>query len=393
MEKSFILIMVVILVVIVGIPLVLFSFSRAMTQEGFQKDITVMLKKSIRGKDNISGIQMLISSGSRGIDMSFAVGMKGDNKLTVDDPFHSASIGKTFIATTIYLLAEQGELSLQDKIAGYFNEGFLDGLFVYEGVDYQEDVIIEHLVTHTSGVADCFEGEVNQGQSIKKLILSLPDKKWTQQYLVEFSRSNQQATGRPGEKFLYSDTGYTLLCMIIEDVTKKRFYEVLNQELFEPLNMDDSYSMFNSKPKNQPKKSIATLWFDGVDVTDYNSVSAGQSDGGIVTTLYDLQIFIRALFNEKIISGESLDKMRSYDQMFTRGINYGHGMMQLQFGEFFFLLKNMPTMEGHIGSIGTYMMYNPEKDICIIANYGSSDYVEKSIRDLIIVMRSLERIK
>ena len=359
----------------------------------FEKNINAILQKSISKNDNISGIQMLVSFKNGYIDKSFAVGKKGDEILTVDNPFHSASIGKTFFSTLIYILAERGELSLQNKIVDYFDPGFLDGLFVFEGIDYQEDVTIEHLITHTSGVADCFEGDVIEGQTMKELLLSSPDKKWTQQELIDFSRFNQKAAGKPGEKFLYSDTGYTLLGLIIEDITGKSFHEVLHEEIFEPLEMNDSYSMFYSKAKNQPQKSIATIWFEGVNVTDYNGLSVGLADGGIVTTLSDLQIFIKALFNDKIISADSLSKMRTYNNEFIRGIHYGQGMMQLQFGEFMFLLKNMPTMEGHMGSLGTYMLYNPEKDICIIANYGSSDYTEKSIRDLINVMRLLDRIK
>ena len=393
-KRKYLIVLFPVLVLIFSVAAV-FSYynGKPITPVEFEKNINAMLQKSIGKNDNISGIQMLVSFKNGYIDKSFAVGKKGDEILTVDDPFHSASIGKTFFSTLIYILAERGELSLQDKIVDYFDPGFLDELFVFEGIDYQEDVTIEHLLTHMSGVADCFEGAVTEGQSMKEMVLSLPDKKWTQQGLIDFTRFNQKAAGKPGEKFLYSDTGYTLLGLIIENITGKSFHEVLHEEIFEPLEMNDSYSMFYSKAKNQLQKSIATVWFEGVNVTDYNSLSVGLGDGGIVTTLSDLKIFIKALFNDKIISADSLSKMRTYNNEFIAGIHYGQGIMQLRFGEFFFLLKNMPTMEGHMGSIGTYMLYNPEKDICVIANYGSSDYTEKSVNDLISVMRLLDRIK
>jgi D-alanyl-D-alanine carboxypeptidase len=392
-KRKIIFIILPFLVVIFGVVAVFLCNSRPVTPEEFEKNINDILQKSISKNDNISGIQMSVSFKNDYIDKSFVMGKKGDEILKADNPFHSASIGKTFFSTLIYILAERGELSLQNKIVDYFDPGFLDGLFVFEGINYQEDVTIEHLITHTSGVADCFEGDVIEGQTMKELLLSSPDKKWTQQELIDFSRFNQKAVGKPGEKFLYSDTGYTLLGLIIEDITGKSFHEVLHEEIFEPLEMNDSYSMFYSKAKNQPQKSIATIWFEGVNVTDCNSLSAGLADGGIVTTLSDLKIFIKALFNGKIISEDSLSNMRTYNNEFIKGIHYGQGIMQLQFGEFMFILKNMPPMEGHMGSLGTYMLYNPEKDICIIANYGSSDYTEKSIRDLINVMRLLDRIK
>jgi len=392
-KRKIIFIILPFLVVIFGVVAVFLCNSRPVTPEEFEKNINDILQKSISKNDNISGIQMSVSFKNDYIDKSFVMGKKGDEILKADNPFHSASIGKTFFSTLIYILAERGELSLQNKIVDYFDPGFLDGLFVFEGINYQEDVTIEHLITHTSGVADCFEGDVIEGQTMKELLFSSPDKKWTQQELIDFSRFNQKAVGKPGEKFLYSDTGYALLGLIIEDITGKSFHEVLHEEIFEPLEMNDSYSMFYSKAKNQPQKSIATIWFEGVNVTDCNSLSAGLADGGIVTTLSDLKIFIKALFNGKIISEDSLSNMRTYNNEFIKGIHYGQGIMQLQFGEFMFILKNMPPMEGHMGSLGTYMLYNPEKDICIIANYGSSDYTEKSIRDLINVMRLLDRIK
>ena len=392
-KRKIIFIIVPFLVIIFGVAGVSLYNSRLVTPAEFEKNINTILQKSIGKNNNISGIQMLVSYKNGYIDKSFAVGKKGDEILTVDNPFHSASIGKTFFSTLIYILAERGELSLQNKIVDYFDPGFLDGLFVFEGIDYQEDVTIEHLITHMSGVADCFEGTAKEGQPMKELVLSLPDKKWTQQELIDFSRFNQKAAGKTVEKFLYSDTGYALLGLIIEDITGKSFHEVLHEEIFEPLGMNDSYSMFYSRAKNQPQKSIATIWFEGINVTNYNSLSVGLADGGIVTTLSDLKIFIKTLFNDKIISADSLSRMRTYNNEFIRGIHYGQGIMQLRFREFFFMLKNMPTMEGHMGSIGTYMLYNPEKDICVIANYGSSDYTEKSVTDLISVMRLLDRIK
>lgn len=85
--------------------------------------------------------------------------------------------------------------------------------------------------------------------------------------------------------------------------------------------------------------------------------------------------------------------MRKYNQKFIDGIHYWQGIMEFRFGEFFFLLRNMPTMEGHMGSIGTYMSYYPDKDICVIANYGSADYVQQSVQDLIKVMALLDRIQ
>lgn len=99
---------------------------------------------------------MLVSYEKEGIYNRFTADEKDGKSLMEDDPFHTASIGKTFVSTLFHILEERKELTLDDGISDYFVKGFLDGLFVYEGVDHQKDVNIGQLLTHTSGIADFF---------------------------------------------------------------------------------------------------------------------------------------------------------------------------------------------------------------------------------------------
>ena len=73
-----------------------------------------------------------------------------------DQRFHSASVGKLLTATLLFRAMEQGRLRGDDPVRPLLAPGTLDGLFILDGRDGQEDVTVLQLLTHTSGVNDYF---------------------------------------------------------------------------------------------------------------------------------------------------------------------------------------------------------------------------------------------
>jgi D-alanyl-D-alanine carboxypeptidase len=306
-------------------------------------------------------------------------------------PFHIASVGKMFTATLVEMLAERGALSLDNPITTYFSESELRNLFLYKDNDYAHKVTIKQLLGHTSGIADYFEGPVTSGPPFLDEVLLKSDEHWTPEKLVHFTRENQKAVGVPGTLFHYSDTGYVLLGQIIEKVTAKSFSQNLHDEFFIPLEMNDSYLMFYSEPQNNSKKSIQPIWFNGIDISQFQSLSCDWSGGGIISTTHDLLLFYRALRNGKLISPETLKKMEDCPHKFRSGIYYGLGMMEIHFEGFFFLLKGLPRLKGHIGILSTHMFYDPSHDTYIIMNFGSNKDMVKSFKALIEIENTLKK--
>jgi len=72
---------------------------------------------------------------------------------------------------------------------------------------------------------------------------------------------------------------------------------------------------------------------------------------------------------------------------------YGHGFIEYHFGEFFPTLKSMPRFTGHMGILGTQMFYSKSTDTVYISSFGSADFAAGSVRTLIQVLSSLQRIK
>lgn len=347
------------------------SFFDTMKHMGVQKKINNALERVTSKNYDKSLLQVLVYSDN------YELNIKKSN-IDPSQPFHVASIGKMFTATLIGMLADKKRLRIEDKISKYLSKEVLAGLFVYNGTDYKNEITIRALLGHTSGIADYFESDVNAGSKFVEKIQDYPEKKWSPKELLDFTRSNQKTLSAPGE-FHYSDTGYILLGLIIEHVTRKSFATILDEMIFQPLKMRDSYLMFYKKTD----KEIAPIWFNNKEISKLNLLSCDWAGGGIVSTLDDLLKFQKTYWKGELVSSSFMDEMSSTSNKFEPGIHYGLGMMELRFEEFFFLLRALPKPKGHIGILGTFMFYDTENDLHFILNLGSNKKIPYGIRLLI----------
>lgn len=294
-------------------------------------------------------------------------------------PFHIASVGKLATAVLVMQLIDD----LDTPVIALLPADLLESLFVVEGVDHSASVTVRQLLDHTSGVADYFDGPTNDGRSVKELILSEPGRLWQPTELLDFSRHNQRAVAAPGARFAYSDTGYILLGLLLEQVSGISFEALLSERIFEPLSMADSFLA----PRSEV--SIARAWVDGTDVSTFRSLSADWAGGGIVSTLDDLARFCRALHGSELVTAEQLAEMQRARHRFRPGIHYGTGMMTLRFAEFFFTLRGLPALTGHIGVLGTHLFHDPVNDAVIVMNFASTREMVASFRTLIQIEAQL----
>ncbi|GGG03460.1 hypothetical protein GCM10010912_55180 [Paenibacillus albidus] len=368
--------------------------SKPITTEEAKAHLDSYFTKLLHQSRQQTGLQVLVES--KGFHYSFTAGsISAGNGATIapNQPFHTASIGKVFTAVLIMKLAEQGQLSIHDPLTAYLPGTALTNLFVYKGTDYAEQVTLKQLLGHTSGVADYLEDPVSGSPAFLELLVSNPGRFWTPDQLVDFTRQHQQATGIPGTRYHYSDTGYILLGQIIEAVTGASFSANLHKEIFGPLQMDDSYLMFYSEPHNQPKLQIQDIWLNGTEISTYQSLSCDWAGGGIITTPKDLMIFQKKLRNGQLLRPDSLREMESFSHKFRTGLHYGLGMMEVRFEEFFFMLKGLPRLKGHIGILATHMFSYPDSDTHIVMNFGSTAAMVRSFKALIEIVNTLKKIR
>ncbi len=368
-----------------GSTFLVFSCGR-LTRDEAEARIRTALDRTVQGHPDWAGASLLIHSDTRGIHTLIKAAPRGP------DAYHIASIGKTFTATLIGRLIDSGRLHLEDAVRPILEPGLLDGLFVVNGQDCQALVTVDHLMSHMSGVADYFAGEARGGKSISTLITEDPGHFWTPAELLDFTRTQQVAVGRPGETYHYSDTGYILLGLLVEKLHGMPFEAVLDREILTPLGMGRTWMPLRSHPMTGEVVPIRAAWLAGTDVSRFASITADWAGGGIASTEEDLLKFQKALWSGRLISEKMLVSMKSFDNTFQKGIHYGKGLMQLRFGEFFFLLGAYPRMVGHMGVLATHMFYDPVTDIHLVVSFGSDAAMEDSVKFMIEVLGILLRL-
>jgi D-alanyl-D-alanine carboxypeptidase len=371
---------------------ILAVMNRPISKEAVNRKIEQRLTKIVNKNDALSSVLLTIHSNRTGYSEQFAVGVKNhgsDQPVQIDSQYHSASVGKTMLAAVYGMLVDEGKISFDDKINSWLKADILHGLFEIDGTDYSNQVTLQHLLSHTSGIGDYFAGPVTSGKPMMDIILANPDLAFTPEQLLAFTRENQTPVAPPGQQFYYSDTGYILLGLILEEIEDKPYSAILAERIFEPLGMKNSYLMFyHDEPAD-----ILGIYIDGIDYSGRNALSVDWSGGGVVTTMSDLLTFMSALEERVLLSDEVYSQMTDFVHRYDKGIYYGMGMMYFDFSELSFLLGSMTDVYGGVGATGAYMLYDKEKETYYIANFGSLDFAEKGIAELVKIRMIYDRMK
>ena len=140
----------------------------------------------------------------------------------------------------------------------------------------------------------------------------------------------------------------------------------------------------------QAKVYIIVLTFinRAVNTEQHRSFSSIYAGGQTVSTSEDLLKFLRGLVSNQLISNDSLLEMMQWRKMWL-GVDYGYGLMNV---------RMLPLTEkynawGHLGSIGSFMLYNPVMDVYIIGNFNKQGYLTKSMRFILSILRTLDEVK
>lgn len=302
--------------------------------------------------------------------------------------FHAASVGKTMLAAVFGQLVDEGRIGFDDRIEHTLDGATLEGLFVVDGRDHAGEITFAQLLSHTSGVADYFAGPVISGTTMIESITADPDQLFTPESLLEFSRTRQTAVGKPGERFSYSDTGYVLLGLAIEAIEGKPYAEVLDARIFTPLEMPGS-ELFAS-PEHNP--GLMPVNASRLDLSQSNALTVDWAGGGVVSTTSDLVKFLRAFVSGQLVSDATFDRLTDFAHEFDEGIGYGMGVLQFRFSELSPLLFSMSNAYGAVGATGSYALYDEANQMIYVANYGSLEFSQKAIEELVQLRLIVERL-
>jgi len=262
---------------------------------------------------------------------------------TIDTKYTYASMGKMFTGVAIMQLVEKGQIVLDDKLINIWPD--------YPNKKVAEQITIHQLLTHTAGINGLFQmASEDHLSDLKDYLPLFVDKD------LEFE---------PGSRMSYSNGGYLLLGLIIEEVTGDSYFEYLDKNIFLPAGMT-STDLILSNASDEFAINYTTWISMGqgeAEIMDYGH--DGNSAGGGYATVRDFTQFGAALINGKLLLPESVKKLtKGYVDGRGRG-QYGYGFYVNQIEE----LKMFGHGGGGPGVNGEFQNFEDEKlMISILSN-------------------------
>jgi D-alanyl-D-alanine carboxypeptidase len=104
---------------------------------------------------------------------------------SANQSYFIASTTKLFTTAIILKLKADGNLNLDDKVSDYIDDSILAGLHIFKGKEYSARITIKHLLAHTSGLPDYFQGKGANGKSLEDELVSGNDQSWTFEQAIE----------------------------------------------------------------------------------------------------------------------------------------------------------------------------------------------------------------
>jgi len=271
--------------------------------------------------------------------------------MTAANRFRIGSITKMFTATLVLQLVEEGKLKLSDTLDKFFPQ-----------IPNAQKITINQILAHRGGIHDLFADRnlrpsktdpISKDELVNLIAKGKPD-------------------FEPDAKHSYSNSGYTLLGLIVEKVTGKPYAEALKEKITSKIGLRDTYTATGNVDVNKSEALTYRYIADWKqDPETHPSLLFGA--GAIVSTPSDLAKFIQALFNQKLVSQETLALMKTIRD------GYGLGMTTFAFAG--------KTFYGHTGGVdnfGAWLVYLPEEKLAVAYTTNAKVYpVENIMRGVI----------
>ncbi len=267
------------------------------------------------------------------------------------------SITKQFTAVAILMLVEQGKISFDDDITK----------FIEDYPTHGHHISIHHLLTHTSGIKSYTSMQ------------TWPERwrdDFTPKELIDFFK-NEPMDFAPGEQWSYNNSAYFILGYIIEKVSGMKYEDFIKQNIFEPLNMENSY--YGSRRSIIPNRAEGYQMEEDKFVNaEYLSHTQPYAAGSLMSTVQDLYKWNQAVHSGRLVQKETLAKAQT-DYTLNNGdkIGYGYGWGLSE-------INGSRSIE-HSGGIFGYVsngIYLPDEDVytVILTNCNCKNPGELSTR-------------
>lgn len=270
----------------------------------------------------------------------------------VDTLFATASGSRTLTALAVMSLVERRTLDLDTTARSLLG----DDLPLIA-----DDVTVEHLLAHRSGIGDYLD-EDNIGHVTDYVLpVSVHTLTTTEAFLPLLD--GHDTVFPAGERFAYNNSGYVLLALLAERASGIDFHQLVHTLVCEPAGMVNTAFLRSDELPGRAARGYLTA--DGLRSNVFHLPVVGNGDGGIYSTVADVSAFWDALFAGRIVSPESVARMlRPYGDVAEHSARYGLGFSLHATGDAVWL-------EGYDAGVSFLSLYEPSSSTryTVISNW------------------------
>lgn len=267
---------------ILGLTLVLLQAGGAQVPatETLQQRLAALLEAAVASPEQPGAVVAVVQDGAlREVCARGRADLEHSTAIDAGTVFDLASCSKQFTALAILLLAQEGRLTLEDRLYDYYPD--------YP--PYAQHVSLLHLLHHQGGVPD-YMG------------LFAPGEDWpVQQDVVARLGGVGEARFAPGTRFEYSNSGYLLLASIVEEASGQRFPRFLQSRVFEPLAMSRTRVYDESRPSIEGRAHCYTRDLGRWRCIDEHPLNLVYGDGSVNSCIEDLARWVTALLDATLL--------------------------------------------------------------------------------------------
>lgn len=303
---------------------------------------------------------------------------------TIDESYHFriASVTKTFTAAAIMVLYQEGKINIYDVITANMpgtTTPYIPESPEYD-IPYKDQITIKLLLEHRAGVFDVTNQDIPAsvmqpyaGRNYLDYVLGIPENQYhtfTFDELVGVVATNDLVNFPPDpNQYRYSNTGYSILGKIIERASGFSYSEFLRQYFFNPLQMTNTYSVFQGNNVQIPTPRIESYLYENGTVkwTTLENMSGNVAEGNLISCTRDINKWLTFLLTGR--AGVSMANVELMKQVIPTGQNngmYGLGLSYIDGLGF-----------GHTGAHQSYLTlatYNPNNQISIVIGCNFWDF-------------------
>jgi D-alanyl-D-alanine carboxypeptidase len=264
-----------------------------------------------------------------------------------DDQFRIGSATKTFVATAILQLVDEGKLSKSDTLSKW-----------YPDFPNADRITIDDLLRMRSGIPDYWDEET------LKQYYDNPLERVTNEDVIKAAASKADQFEPPDQETKYNNTNYNILAAIVEKVSGNDINTQLSENILKPLGLKNTlYPTNDELPGELHGYGLNPQSGEFEDKTILNPTPVGGA-GAMISNLSDLGVWAKALYNGDLLSPETQQARLQTQPVEGLGAEYGEGILA---GD------GLWGHSGEINGFSTDMYYIPEQDATIVISVNRCD--------------------